>query len=382
MEQREEVIADLRQNDPSITDVDIELLDFSDDVRSISEALQANDHVNTLVLDFRWLGRSYDNWDSLLGVIATRENLGKIKLTDTVDVMLRNPFDRIVPFLLAIQQNPRVQTVTFDHVQISGDLMARFLDTATPIRELQFDSCHVEAPTDALAIAAALQRNTNIKLLILWALDEVFIVPLLNSLASEESKLQSLVLASCSVHRREQESFRSAIVGVLQPHSLLRSLELDHSGGFETAEDFARLFASVEQSPLESFTIARINSTESCLALITSIPNMQLMTLEVILNGDLQYMKRDLIGAVKRNASLRTVVARGDYFDDWLDNDDRMKLISYSTRNEFLAQWSENPTVVPITVWLEALLVARTTGPGTVFHILRTLVPFLWTSEE
>ena len=97
-QQREEVIADLRRNDPSITDVDIELLDFSDDVRSISEALQANDHVNTLVLDFRWLGRSYDNWDSLVGVIATRENLGKIKLTDCAVIGQRNPPDRIVPF--------------------------------------------------------------------------------------------------------------------------------------------------------------------------------------------------------------------------------------------------------------------------------------------
>jgi hypothetical protein len=54
-----------------------------------------------------------------------------------------------------------------------------------------------------------------------------------------------------------------------------------------------------------------------------------------------------------------------------------MKLISYSLRNQFLAEWIENPAAVPNAAWLEALDVAQTTGPDTVFHILQALAPFL-----
>jgi hypothetical protein len=381
----EEFLARLRRNDPSETDVDITLRYFSDDIHSISEALQANDHVNMIEFDFTDLHSRYfiDNidWELLLRVIAIRENLEQVHLIDAFGVSFRNPSDRIVPFLLAIQQNGRVQTVSFEFLQLSGDSMASFLDTATSVTELNLYVCRVQGPADALAIAAALQRNKNIQRLELRSLDEMLLIPLLNSLASEQSNLQSLSLTNCSV----RESFRAAISGILHPHSLLRHLELDFLPGFEAAEDFSPLFAAVETSPLESFKIKTLRSFESW-ALIASIPKMQLRTLEVgvglDLDPDLWYMKRDLIGAVKGNATLRTVVARADDSDDWLDNDDRMKLISYSTRNEFLAQWSDNPAVVSDAAWLEALLVARTTGPGTVFHILRTLAPFLWTSEE
>ena len=109
---------------------------------------------------------------------------------------------------------------------------------------------------------------------------------------------------------------------------------------------------------------------------------MRLRTLEVNVYRALRDLKRGFIGAVERNACLCTVAVKDDYGRDWLDDADKLKLLAYSARNEFLAQWMENPTAVPKAAWLEALLVARTTGPGTVFHILRTLVPFLWTSEE
>jgi hypothetical protein len=54
-----------------------------------------------------------------------------------------------------------------------------------------------------------------------------------------------------------------------------------------------------------------------------------------------------------------------------------MKLISYFARNEFLSQWIENPTVVSKAAWPLALDVAQTTGPGTVFRIMRALAPLL-----
>jgi hypothetical protein len=62
---REVVLAVLRRNDPDRMCVSIDLQKFSDDVGSLSEALQANPHVNMIDLDFCDLVRSNANWDSL-----------------------------------------------------------------------------------------------------------------------------------------------------------------------------------------------------------------------------------------------------------------------------------------------------------------------------
>jgi hypothetical protein len=142
---------------------------------------------------------------------------------------------------------------------------------------------------------------------------------------------------------------------------------------------------AVETSPLERFSIGLIFSRESCEALIASIPKMQVRTLEMDVFHDLIDMKRDVIQAVKRNASLRTVVAKMTHhafrFEDWFDNEDKRKLASFSLRNGRLARWIENPTVMPKAAWPEALVVAQITGPDTVFCILASLPPSVWTIE-
>jgi hypothetical protein len=361
------------------------LIDFSDDLLSLSDALQANNHASTIFLDFCGLGRSNVNWESLLRVIALRENLEKVGLGDTFDAGQRNPPDRITPFLLAIQQNPRVKIVGLYCLQLSGISLASFLDGARSVTELQLFRCDMEASADALAIGAALQRNTTIQRLELKWLDEDFMLPVLNSLTSEhsKSKLESFVLKGF-VHQRRRETFHAAI-SLLQPHSLLRSLQLDNYGYFptpapEASQDFARLLTAVEASPLESFSLGTISLRERCLALITSIPKMQVGTLKVHLDPDnLDFddrdLKNDFIGAVKRNASLHTVLAGAEYGEGWFDEDDARKLISYLARNKFLAQWIENPTAVFKVAWPVALDVAQTTGPDTVFRILCALAP-------
>jgi hypothetical protein len=172
-----------------------------------------------------------------------------------------------------------------------------------------------------------------------------------------------------------EKELGAAIISHLQPHSSLRYLDLLRYGflhiyGFETAQEFNGLLAAIERSPLERFSIG-ICSREMCLALIVSIPRMHVRTLELMLRGDLQDVKMDLLLAVKRNASLRTIVVICSR--NWLNDRDRIKLTSYSARNEFLAEWMENPTVVPRTAWPEYLAMAQTTGPGTVFPILQAL---------
>jgi hypothetical protein len=166
-------LALLRRNDPRETFVNIHLSDSTDD-DELSEAFQANNHVNCINLYLyrgSWIGT--DNyWASLLRVIATRGNQKQLNLHDDIDSEDRISPEQIAPFLLAMQQNPKVQTVQLSRLRLSGDSMASFLDNATSVTTLDIYDCGMEAPGGALAIAAALQRNTNIQRLELCHLDE------------------------------------------------------------------------------------------------------------------------------------------------------------------------------------------------------------------
>jgi hypothetical protein len=452
-----ETLDRLRRNDPSETKVDIRLRDFTDDAL-LSEYLQANDHIDHIRLCLDGFGNANSNWELLLRVLATRENLERVDLLDDDGVAQNSP-ERITPFLVAIQQNPIIQFVLLECLQLSGGLVAAFIDTATSVATLELGFCHF----GAIPVAAILQRNTNIQRLDFYELDEMCLILIVNSLAfntsvkelefrldfpslalslavgsllestktiqrfklirsvvqvdtfrpiaqgliqcasvtdvkfswcrfdsqdevlllnsilESKSNLQSLTLVSCSVHQDGRRSLRSAIFNVLQPHSLLRSLVLyDYQShlslscyGLDTAQDFNRLLTAVERSALKRFSIGRIVSREECLALIASIPRMQVGALEFSFQGNLRDMKGDILGAIKRNASLRTIVANN------FDEGDRIKLNSYSSRNKFLAEWMENPNVMSKTAWPEALVAAQPSGPDTVFRILRVLAPFL-----
>jgi hypothetical protein len=471
------LLALLRRNDPSITSVTIwlELFPVLDDYE-LSEALESNDHINHIIVWFCWRVNSNTNCDSLLRVLATRENFERVELHDD----WRNPPERVAPFLLSIQQNPRIQRVDLIDVRLSSDLFAAFLDTATSITALYLGDCVMEAPGDGLAVAAALQRNRNIRQLILSTLDDVYLIPILsnlgsntsvealhlwlfilsldasralgcllestktirkfefkrynlyqyrvdlntfqpvaeglirsasvtdvqfkgckfigqnkmlmmNSILESKSNLQSLTLDCCLVPSDERAEFSATIISLLQRHSLLRDLELSHDHlsayGFDLSQNFARLLTAVATSPLERFSIGSIDSREICLALIASISSMHVQTLELTLDGELQDLNMAFLQAVKRNASLSTVVAlkRDDSVSrmkwvDWFGHDNSIILRSYMARNQFLAEWIENPTAVPRAAWPEYLAVAQTTGPDTVFRILQALtyVPVSW----
>jgi hypothetical protein len=460
-----QVLELLRRNDPNDTAVTAELRDFSDEGLSLAEALQSNEHVKRIQLHFGGIS-NIPNWVSLLRFIATRESLEIVSLEDSHDPD-SHP-DRATPFLLAIQRNPRVRTVAFSFLKLSGNSMASLLDTATSVTMLAIFCCYMEAPGSEgeHAMVNALQRNTNIQRLQLMWINEIYLIPILRSLAcntgvrelalvfemiphdvslamenllesttnirrfelefyaeedtfrsiahglvqsksvrdvkfedstfpehdevlvlnnilESKSNLQSLTLRGCHVHHSGREEFHDALFSLLQPHSVLRSLELfdvrnNLSGyGFETTQDFGRLLTAVQTSPLVHFSIGRITSRENCRALIASIPRMQLRTLEVHLRDDLEGMKGEFMGAIKRNANLRSVVAEMIDAEHWLDDDDMLKLLSYSARNDFFVQWIGNPDAVPIATWPEALDVAQVTGPDTVYRILVALAPSL-----
>ena len=173
-------LALLRRNDPGDTFACIRLRVCSDE--TLSQALQSNDHVNSITFCFYDIGTT-TNWDLLLRVLATRENLESVYLDD----LQRNPSDRVKPFLHALQQNPRVKDMKLHKLQLSGDSFASYLDNATSVTTLQMEECHMEAPDGALGIADALQRNMNIQQLTLAGLAETDLIPIVTSLAANTS---------------------------------------------------------------------------------------------------------------------------------------------------------------------------------------------------
>ena len=200
------------------------------------------------------------------------------------------------------------------------------------------------------------------------------LVRILNSILESKANLQMLSFKGCIVDQEGLAEFQAAILSLLQPNSTLHDLEFSCCPDFEL--NFELLLAAVEMSPLERFVVTgHMLSRGSCLLLIGSIPKMQVKILEFDLYPSLQYMKVAIMQVIKQNGSLRTIIAKMDDSDNWLNDQDRMKLSLYSTQNQFLAQWIEQPTAVPKAACSKWLAAAQVTGPDTVFRILQALAP-------
>jgi hypothetical protein len=211
----------LRENATDPKRVEIELSVFPDD-EELSKALQDNEHVNSITLDLSELvdsNHATNNWDSLLHVLATRENFERFELEDVYEPDERNPPERVAPFLLAVQGNPRLHTVRFTNLRISSDSVGTFLNTAASVTDLELIHCSMEGPGGALAVANALQRNTSIRRLKLHCLDDD-ILSILTGLTSntsvEELTLWWFQSLSRNVSRAVQRLLESTTTTTIQ----------------------------------------------------------------------------------------------------------------------------------------------------------------------
>jgi hypothetical protein len=307
--------------------------------------------------------------------LQRNKSIRRLELNDLDD-------EYLLPILHSLASNTPVKElkVSFKKISLAESLAVKsLLESTKTIRQFELQARLVEADTEGNfhRIGQGLVQSTSVT-------DVKFgncyfgtheVVLLLNSILESKSNLQSLAFFSCFVYEGGQDLFHAAIISLLKSQSMLRSLELCPFNP-QTPQQFTRLLSAVETSPLERFYPGWIRSREQFLLLIVSIPKMHVRTLLLSLHRDLRDMKVYLLWALYRNASLRTVVAY-----DWFDNDDRMKLDAYSTRNEFFTQWMENPTAVPRAAWSEYLsAVAQTSSPDAVFRILQALtnVPVSW----
>jgi hypothetical protein len=250
------------------------------DDNELSEAFQATKHVNGIFFDLSNMvyPGSNSNWNLVLRVLATRENLESVKLRGDCYAELRyySP-ECVAPFLLAIQQNFNIQTVDLYRLRLSGDSMASFLDRATSITTLKIWSCGMEAPDDALAVAAAVQRNTNIQLLELGELDDASLILILSSLACNTS-VRELRLTN---YGSSSLDLSRAVGRLLQATSTIQQFEFNGSGNIGLGDNFR----SITQGPIQSVTVADVkfenwNFNDLAKVILESKSNLQSLTVK------------------------------------------------------------------------------------------------------
>jgi len=181
------VIQRLRRNDPTRTEIIIELRHETSDA-DLARALEQNSFITEIFLELEEEER--EEWNSLLRVIAARENLVGVTLSDdaTFAAEERNAPAALVSVILrAIQQNTAVQSVDLLRLRLPTDV-STFVDTASSITSFSLLNCKIMAPSSVEReqgfrdLAAALQRNTNIERLELGFMDDVCLSSILQGL--------------------------------------------------------------------------------------------------------------------------------------------------------------------------------------------------------
>jgi len=183
------VIEELRQNDPARTRISIGLCDQRSDA-DLAQALQQNPFVKAIELNVDGEERAND-WVSLLRVIATRANLKKVKLrdghadSDFERLFVGAPAALVRAILRAMQQNTAIRSVDLQCVCLPIDTISTFVDIASSITSFSINGCYMEPANrqqGARSLAAALQRNTNIKHLKLSEMEDIYAIPMLEGL--------------------------------------------------------------------------------------------------------------------------------------------------------------------------------------------------------
>jgi len=267
-------VEQLRQNNPAITETITSLMDQTSDA-DLARALQQNSFVTSFGFDLEGVQRA--DWDSLLHVIAMRANLEKVELQDAESAEQRNAPSALVSAILrAIQQNTSVQTIFCFSLRLPTDV-STFLDTASTITLLSLSNCDMgpnEREHGTRDLAAALQRNTNIKTLRLCKMDDIYAIPILQSLQANSS-LTTLTIGG--------ESFSDAttreIQQLLESTTSIQAFELmDSSFRGDSFHPFAQ---SLIQSRIVSalkFSFCKFRDDESAAQFRSILRNKQNLT--------------------------------------------------------------------------------------------------------
>jgi len=241
-------VEELRQNDPARRCFCIYLRNETSD-EALAQALEQNPFVTKIELN---LNDAHGlDWNSFLRVIATRSNLEEMTLRNTIWAEQRIASVALVSAILqAIQQNTAIRNVSLLCLRLPADI-STFVDMASSITSFTlytYDMKPAEQEQGTRDLAAALQRNTNIKTLRLWYENDIYGIPILQSLQSNRS-LKSLSLGGPNF----SEGTTRAIEQLLESTRSIQSLDF-------SAPNFGRDgFHAVAQGIINSRNVSELN---------------------------------------------------------------------------------------------------------------------------
>jgi hypothetical protein len=323
----------------------MEASDREQGVIALAAAIQRNVHIRKLSLidlDFVCLSPILDG-------LASNSHVKELEMC------LRNPSREASNATKHLMESTAsIESFKLTNLNGCGEFflpIAQGLINSESVTDMAFDGCRFRNQGCARLFKGILQSKTNIR---------------------------SLRVLECQVEAGELSA--EDFINLLRPDALCRSFELRNvdldAFGFTSLVEFKALLEAVAKNPLESFSIGCIKEQSMCRELISSIPKLQVRTLQFTLADSLERFKGRLLCAVKANASLHRVDGeRYKFFETFylFDEDDERKLNCYVSRNESLSQWSTFPPSMPKEAWPKALAAVRVTGPHSVYRMLQVL---------
>jgi len=226
--------------------------------RAISDAdlaqnLERFPLITALEVDLEGAQRS--DWNNLLHVIAMKANLEKVELMDAENEEERTaPAALVQAFLQSIQRNTSIQCMHLMWLRLPNN---GFVENASSITTLTLWSCSAE-PAERELVAtdftAALRRNTNIKSLRFFKMDDdIFFSNLLQGLGNS-AYLKTLSIENTAI---SSDAASSGMQHLLESKTSIKRLELT------TLTFCTRLLRRIAPSIIESQSVSELKF-ENC----------------------------------------------------------------------------------------------------------------------
>jgi len=218
------VVQLLRRNDPGTIGVVIRLQEEPSDA-DLAQALEQNPFVTEITLDLE--GVQQTEWISLLRVISMRANLETVGVWDSLFSERRNaPVALVRSILRAIQQNTAIRSVEMRWMSRLPTDISMYVNTASFITSFHLNGCDMdpaERQQGIPSLAAALRQNTSIQTLRLSCLEDIYVIPILEGLRTNET-LKSFAFSPNSVYFSDAGSH--ALQQLLESTTSIQRFEL------------------------------------------------------------------------------------------------------------------------------------------------------------
>jgi hypothetical protein len=352
-----ETRAQLRANDPSVTDIFIDLFAGLDNITNaatiLSEDLKANNFVSFVCLRISAKWTRVEQWKPLFRVLRSGQGGGALETITMIDYLgligEDDDPERLTAtassILQEVQGVPSLKILVLV-VPVSSNALASFLEAANPnFAMLGLFSPHVGL-SDVPALATTAERRHRVK-------------PFALSLPCSNFSLE-----------------------LLQSFSAKVATNLCISPGesyFENDDCLLKMLGAIAKIKSIDMITFKAGKSQSFVHQLThGLPAIKTKLFVLTMDGTREWTsvldtKRNLMTALESNFAFLTVNISVEDWADFLDDGMKGKIAAYTERNVRLHTWVQHPQLVPPHLWPEALHLALRSGNDQLFQSLLSI---------